>query len=84
MSEEEESLADDLSQEDCIKTAVLILESLTAKGMKFDQQVLVACGMLAVMQVSHPNLDVYKILEKGKREEAQVEVDALFGAGHEI
>lgn len=65
--------------EDCIKSGALILESLTAKSISFDKQLMIACSMLAILQASHPSSAQFKILEKTVREQAQIDVNSMFG-----
>lgn len=70
-----------ITNEDCIKAGMVVLESLTSKGFSFEQQLFLTCCMLGILQASHTNLEIYLELEKQKRKQAQNEVEALFGLG---
>lgn len=72
-------MADSITNEDCIKTAFLVLEMSHARGMTFDQQLLMACGMLELLKSSHVDLKSYTELEDKTRQQAEVEIKNLFG-----
>ena len=68
-----------LTNSDCIKTAILVLESMTAKDLSYEQQLLMVCGMLEILKSSYPDLNKYTELEAMVRKLAGAEVSNLFG-----
>lgn len=71
---------EDINQEDCIKAGMVVLESLTAKGMTYEQQLFMTCSMLAILKASYFDGGSYELLEKDHRTRADAEVKSLFGS----
>lgn len=65
---------ENLTPEDCMKTAMLMLEILSSKGLDFEQQLLVTANMLQILKFSHPNQEEFKKLESDCSEKAYKEV----------
>ena len=76
-----ENLGEDIDLDDCIKSSMLILETLTKKGLSYDQEMQIVCGMLAILKESHPNKDLYNQFFAKTLVEVEAEMKILFGIG---
>lgn len=74
-----------LSEDDCIKAAMVILESLSSKGVTGDRQILISNLMIQILKSSYVNPTEFKMVQAALQKNAENLIqDLVSGVDYEV